>query len=120
MIERFHRILKSAIKCHETTDWHDILAMVLLAMRSAFKEDINATTAEMVLGSTLRLPGDFFENTDTTKFNQVETLEKLRKIINKLKPTMASNHNSNEKIFVHKVLSNCTHAFVRNDAVRKP
>ena len=36
------------------------LPFVLLGVRMAFKEDIGCTTAELVYGSTLRLPGEFF------------------------------------------------------------
>ena len=36
------------------------LPLILLGIRTALKEDINSTTAEMIYGTTLRLPGQFF------------------------------------------------------------
>ena len=54
-----HRQLKSAIKCHATDRWSDCLPIVLLGMRAAWREDFGATTAEMVYGESLRLPGEF-------------------------------------------------------------
>ena len=61
MVERFHRQLKAALKCHpQPTHWMDTLPMVRLGVRTALKEDLYCTAAEMVYGTTLRLPGDFF------------------------------------------------------------
>ncbi|GFX12310.1 pro-Pol polyprotein [Trichonephila clavipes] len=56
MIERFHRHLKSAIIAHEDTGWSDILPIVLLGLRSAMKNDLKATSSQLVYGTTLRLP----------------------------------------------------------------
>ncbi|GFX06805.1 transposon Tf2-9 polyprotein [Trichonephila clavipes] len=71
LVERLHRHLKSAIKAHENSKWSEIIPIVLLGMRSAVKKDINATCAELVYGTTLRLPSDLF-STDkiTTTCNQ--------------------------------------------------
>ncbi|GFV92456.1 pro-Pol polyprotein [Trichonephila clavipes] len=58
MIERFHRHLKSAIIDHEDAGWTDILPIVLLGLRSAMKNDLKATSSQLVYGTTLRLPSD--------------------------------------------------------------
>ncbi|XP_047990749.1 uncharacterized protein LOC125229853 [Leguminivora glycinivorella] len=57
MIERVHRQLKAALMCHSGS-WTRALPLVLLGMRTAFKEDLKATAAEMVFGESLRLPGE--------------------------------------------------------------
>ena len=49
MVERFHRQLKAALKARSPTDY---------AWNSNSLE--GTTTAEMVYGTTLRLPGEFF------------------------------------------------------------
>lgn len=36
------------------------LPIVLLGIRTALKEDLNASSAEIVYGTNLRLPGEFF------------------------------------------------------------
>ncbi|GFS98905.1 transposon Tf2-6 polyprotein [Trichonephila clavipes] len=71
LVERLHHHIKSAIKAHENSKWSKIIPIVLLGMRSAVKKDINATCAELVYGTTLRLPSDLF-STDkiTTTCNQ--------------------------------------------------
>ncbi|GFT12423.1 pro-Pol polyprotein [Trichonephila clavipes] len=62
MIERFHRQLKSAIIAHEDAGWSDILPIVLLGLRSAMKNDLKATSSELVYGTTLRLPSDLISS----------------------------------------------------------
>ena len=61
MVERLHRQLKAAIKCYDTGNWVEILPIVLLGIRTAIKEDLNATAAEMIYGTgIIRLPVEFF------------------------------------------------------------
>lgn len=60
IIERYHRTIKAALKCLDTTNWSRELPLLMLGMRSTYKEDIQASPAEMVYGKTLRLPADFF------------------------------------------------------------
>ncbi|GFU43363.1 integrase catalytic domain-containing protein [Trichonephila clavipes] len=40
MIEELHRPLKSAIKCHATERWTEVLPIILLGLRASPKEDI--------------------------------------------------------------------------------
>ena len=48
MIERFHRQLKTALKAqHNSTQWIDLLPLVLLGIRSAVKQDLSTSTAEL-------------------------------------------------------------------------
>jgi len=79
MVERFHRQLKGALKAQPQPDaWMDSLPLVLLGIRTALKEDIASTTAEMVYGTTLRLPGEFFTPSPTSlpdASNYISTLK---------------------------------------------
>ena len=60
MVERFHHQLKAALKAQPNPhSWMDALPLVLLGIRTSLKEDISTTAAEMVYGTTLRLPGEF-------------------------------------------------------------
>jgi len=66
MVERFHRQLKAALKAQPKPDaWMDTLPLILLGIRTALKEDLKFTAAEMVYGTTLRLPGEFFTPSTT-------------------------------------------------------
>ncbi|GFU77048.1 RT_RNaseH domain-containing protein [Trichonephila clavipes] len=79
MIEELHRTLKSAIKCHATERWTEVLPIILLGLRSSFKEDILCTPAELVFGTTIRLPGEMlvFSKPDDDVVNFVSKLNSL-------------------------------------------
>ena len=63
IIERFHRQLKSSLKAHgASTHWVEALPLVLLSIRTAVKSDLQCSVAKLVYGTTLRLPGEFFED----------------------------------------------------------
>ncbi|GFR15328.1 gag-Pol polyprotein [Trichonephila clavata] len=85
MVERLHRTLKQAIRCHETK-WTQSLPVVL---RAFIKEDLNASCAEMVFGKTIVLPGEFFEHSSHTQTptDPLEFLLGLRETFRTLKPT---------------------------------
>lgn len=120
MIERVHRQLKAALMCHQNS-WVRALPLVLLGMRSSFKEDVKATAAEMLYGETLRLPGELLISnseldnvTDTADF-----VVQLRHKMSTVRPIPASRH-SQPATFLFKDLSSSTHVFLRDDTVRRP
>lgn len=117
MIERFHRTLKTAIKCHESEKWTEKLPLVLLGLRSSLLEDIKATPAQLVYGSTLKLPGDFF--IDKQMDYNHNTLTRWQTHMQSLQPNQPIRHGI-PRTFISKDLENCTHVFIRNDAVKKP
>lgn len=119
MIERLHRTIKASIKCLNTKDWVDTLPFVLLSHRSVIKDDIGASPAELLYGTTLRLPGEFF-NEKPCRDNQNEFVGKLRNIMQHLNPSKATNHDTKRPIFIQKDLANCKFVFVRVDAVKPP
>ena len=43
MIERFHRQLKAVIKSHQTKKWTEISLVVLMGIRAAWNENLQAT-----------------------------------------------------------------------------
>lgn len=118
MIERFHRVLKGALKCKDSTNWARELPLVMLGLRSTYKEDLKATPAELVYGKGLRLLGEFF--TEQKSFgNESEFIQQLKETMSKIRPTQTAHH-SKEKPFLQKELKQCTQVFVRNDTVRAP
>ncbi len=66
ILERYHRHLKDALKAHNHTKWTDRFSIVLLGLRPALKNDINATPAQLVYETTLRLPSDLIAYTKQT------------------------------------------------------
>ncbi|GFT77329.1 transposon Tf2-9 polyprotein [Trichonephila clavipes] len=58
-VERLHRTLKGAIKAHNNIRWTESLPTVLLGLRAAIRPDISYTIAQMVYGTSIKLPGEF-------------------------------------------------------------
>lgn len=115
IIERFHRTLKGALMATGDSDWAKRLPLILLALRCALKPDIGASAAELVYGRTLRLPGEFFVDSETQL--QSDFVLNLREHMRQLRPTQTAHHNTDQS-FVHPALGTCTHVFIRVDRVR--
>lgn len=118
LIERFHRVLKAAIKCKNGTNWTKELPLILLGLRSTYKEDLQSTTAELVYVKTLRLPSEFFTEQEPLG-NETEFVQQFRKTMNSIRPTQTAHHVK-EKPFIQKALGECKQVFIRNDTVRTP
>lgn len=117
-VERWHRTLKTALKAYGTHHWTEILPSVLLGLRSAIKEQFNISPAEMLYGQGIRLPGEFFEES-SVNIDPASFVQKLKQNIALLKPVHSENR-STKKVFVSPAFGDCTHVFVRRDAVKKP
>ena len=61
-----YRTFKAAIMRHVDKDWTRTLSTVLLGLHCHLRQDTNASPAEFVFGTTLRLPGEFFLPEDFT------------------------------------------------------
>ena len=48
--------------CKHSSNWVASLPLVLLGIRTAPKEDLHCSIAELVYGTTLRIPGEFFSS----------------------------------------------------------
>ena len=94
--------------------------VVFLGIRSAVKERLGRSAAEMIYGTTLRLPGEFTKqytvdaNTDLENYS-----DKLRVAMSRLRlcpPRDTQQHN----IFQFKEIATCTHVFLRRIAIAPP
>lgn len=115
LIERQHRTIKAALRCHllqRPTVWVEALPLVLLGLRSATKEDVGCSSAELLYGEPLRLPGELLANTSRTE--QSEFLQRLQQLIRAIIPRQPSRHRK-PPTFIPKNLIDCTQVFVRND-----
>ncbi|GFU58122.1 RT_RNaseH domain-containing protein [Trichonephila clavipes] len=84
MIEELHRPLKSAIKCHATERWTEVLPIILLGLRASLKEDILCTPAELV----------FWDHYSTARemFDSSKPDDDVVNFVSKLKSHMQSLH----------------------------
>ena len=63
LVERFHRQLKAILRIkNPSIGWVQALPITLLGIRCSLKEDIKCSVSELVYGTTLRLPGEFFQS----------------------------------------------------------
>ncbi|KAL5480002.1 hypothetical protein EMCRGX_G023615 [Ephydatia muelleri] len=120
LVERFHRQLKSSLKaCHTPTHWVDALPIILLGIRTALKQDLGCSAAELVYGTTLCIPGEFFSIADSTAEDPGSYVVQLKATMQKLR-AIEPREKHGYKTYVSDDLMSATHAFVRHDAVRKP
>ena len=119
-IERLHRTLKASLKARLTgPDWLDELPWVMLGIRSIPKEDIGASPAEMVFGSTVTVPGDFLPQSST--MSVPEHLKSLRQQVETLRPVPTSAHGVKDvKLNVPKALMDAKFVYIRRDGKSTP
>lgn len=119
-VERFHRQLKSSLTAAaQREDWSLALPLVLLGIRSSLKTDLHNSSAELIYGTALRLPGELLAATpDPEPCTAQDFASHLKTSMKCLQPVQPRRDNT--KTFVHQDLDTCTHVFVRVDAVKKP
>ena len=114
MVERSHCQLKAAIMAHESPNpWTITLPSVLLGARSAVKERLGRSAAEMTYGTTLRLPGEFTQQYTVDANTCLENYShKLCVAMSRLR--LCPPRDTHQKsIFQYKEIETCTHVFLR-------
>ena len=61
-MERFHRVLKNALRAQHNQRWFDHLPLILLSLRNSYSTSIGTTPAKLVFKTPLRLPGEVFQS----------------------------------------------------------
>ncbi|GFQ87513.1 hypothetical protein TNCT_305961 [Trichonephila clavata] len=100
---------KSDATCYQS------LPTVLLGLRTTIHEYFKATSAELIFGENLRLPGDFLHDSELASPSSF--VQQLRNTFSDLPPVLPS-HYTKQKPFIFRDLATCTHVFVRTDSVR--
>jgi transposase InsO family protein len=86
LVERLHRTLKPAITCHADKQWTLALPLVLLGIRTAYKEDLQSSAAVLVYGQPLRGPGELLVPA-APKVEASTIIQQLCRHIDQLRPT---------------------------------
>ncbi|UYV66459.1 hypothetical protein LAZ67_4001746 [Cordylochernes scorpioides] len=119
LVERLHRQIKAAIMASgNTINWIDALPLVLLGIRTSYKEDLKCTAAEMVFGTTLNLPADLLTNSEFKNPDPSNFATQLKNYMSRIRPQPTKQTKQNN-IFSHKDLDTCSHVFVRKDFVKR-
>jgi cleavage and polyadenylation specificity factor subunit 1 len=117
LVERSHRVIKASLMARKSGEnWMAHLPWVLLGMRTMPREGLDTSSAEMLYGDTLVVPGEFFPAPDTPTHPD---MEQLRRTVGDLAPYQPTKENS-RPTQVPRDLLTAPNVFVRNDTVRAP
>jgi len=117
-VERFHKTLKQSIRAHATSDWTSVLPTVLFGLRCTLKDE-NVSPAYLVYGTSMRMPGEFFVNSNQPTPNTDTFVSQLKQKFELIRP-VSTVHKTSRTTFISPDLSKATHVFVRHDAIKKP
>ncbi|GFS50930.1 hypothetical protein TNCV_4848221 [Trichonephila clavipes] len=110
-VERLHRTLKGAIKAHNNIRWTESLPTVLLGLRVAIRPDISYTIAQMVYGTSIKLPDRLKpayllavdnqnEQTSVGQKNEISNWKELSPMPDEQSTTSCGRKIKNQKILV--------------------
>lgn len=118
LVERFHRQLKTSLAMSpNSTNWVDNLPLILLSIRNVTKEDLGCTPAELVFGTSLSLPGQYFEQNTNSQPTSPFVQQLKTKMSNfQFTPT----RHTTKQLFTPKHLDDCDFIFIRKDSVKTP
>ena len=113
LIERFHRSLK-AFSYARKQDWLTALPVVLLGLRTTFRDTPQASPAELVFGTTLQLPGSFLDESrppaeTITPHTFVQDLKRTMSELQLIQTTSSTEDSP----FIPKSLQDATQVFFR-------
>lgn len=117
LVERFHRDLKAALMCYcDAPSWTRFLPTVMLGMRTRIRPEVEASPAEFVFGTVLRIPGEFCVPGDFEP-NGEPFLSEYREYMKRIKPVPVTRKYS-LKPFVFKDLNSCSHVMMRAKPIK--
>ena len=105
--------------CHADEHWAEALPLVLLGIRNAWKQDLKASSAEVMYRSPLRLPGEFFAPFPTEYTDNTDFVSRLSAHVGNLRPVPASRHAAPSTL-IFKDLATTSHVFLRHGALQAP
>ena len=121
MVKRMHRTLKNALCCTGRTgeSWSRSLPWVLLGIRNAPRTDTATSTAEVIFGVPLRIPGLCFQTEQRQSSTAAEQLEQARSNVASFTPKTLDLRRFKESPFITKTLRMADHVYVRDDRLGK-
>ena len=119
VVERFHRVSKASSKAHiNPSDWFSNLGWVLLGIRSMVNENHPYSSSEMLYGTFLRLPGEYFHlsKMSDSPSPYISDLHRFMKHMQTVRTRVITSKLTNLPLD----LSSCSHVLVRKDGVQPP
>ena len=119
LCERFHRSMKASLRAGlKDSNWVDKLPWVMLGIRTAPKEDLQSSSAELVYGQPLRVPGDFVP-ASTVPWSATLQRASLLDNARLFAPVPTSRHGLPQS-HIPAGLQTAEYVFIRHDAHRGP
>lgn len=120
MVERMHRQLKTSLKARMTgPNWMDELPLVLLGLRTAWKEGPGCSSADLVYGTGLSIPGEFLPEPDRLTTPSSTFVADLQRRMRNILPPPALHHTLPDTS-VPSNLAATGFVFVRVDSHKSP
>lgn len=88
-------------------------------MRTTFRQDLQDSPAEMVFGTLLRIPGEFFVPKDTSACGPHAFIASLRRFFKAISPVSSARYATHHP-FIFKDFTTCNYVFCRIDAIKTP
>ena len=98
-------------------NWTDQLPWALLSLRTVVKEDLNTSSAELIYGEPLTVPGNFVA--PPTDADPSHLLGRLREDVQRLRPIPTSRHGQQPE-HVPDNLKTANYVFVRRNGHKGP
>lgn len=119
MIERFHRSMKASIMAVNNDDWELALPLILLGLRTVYREDFDSTAAEMIYGCQINVPSDLVNNYDDSisSMSQYEFINKLKEKMKNIR-SMATRPSNDNNLYLPPDLANAKYVWVRKENTR--
>lgn len=119
LCERFHRSLKAALRASLTdSNWADRLPWIMLGLRSAPKEDLQASSAELVYGQPLRVPGEFLPEPGSPW--SADSFRALSRVTAEAFSPIPTSRHCLPRSYMPQDLQSARFVFVRHDSHRTP
>ena len=119
LVERFHRSLKNSLRCVASDGrWVRALPWVMLGLRNAPKEETGTSTAEVVFGTALRVPGMCFDQ-EPSRGTAAEQLKVARANVRQFTPASLNRGKFKSSPFVPKSLRSADYVFVKDSSLAK-
>ena len=119
IVEIAHRRLKDALRMQDNpVNWFENLPLVMLSIRTSFKEELECSPSDLVYGQSLRLQEFSSATLANNLMNTSQLVTKLRDFVENLQPPSPREHQG--KFFIDKNLNDSKRVFIRNDHLQQP
>ena len=119
LAERYIKTIKTALTAKlDSSHWTRHLPLIILSINNMYKADLKCSSAKLVFGQTLRLPGDLCCNSPQPRISHPSDMVlAMQKFANSCQP-IDTRAISSKPVHLPDVLQTCTHVFIRNDPIK--